>query len=81
MEAQTCLRRDTELTRRYGITGVPSMVVAGKYQTSASQTGSYENMLKVVDYLVAKEAGKKQENKNMSGEGRARIMQRHFSNR
>ncbi|HEX2238659.1 MAG TPA: thiol:disulfide interchange protein DsbA/DsbL [Gammaproteobacteria bacterium] len=81
MEAQTCLQHNAELNRRYGVTGVPSMVVAGKYLTSASQAGSYENMLKVVDYLVAKEAGKKQENKNMSGEGRARIMQRHFSNR
>ena len=81
LEAQTCLKRDAELNRRYGVTGVPSMVVAGKYLTSASQAGSYKNMLKVVDYLVTKEAGRKKENKKVSGEARIKIVQRHFSNR
>ncbi len=57
LEVQTKLQRAAELQRRYAITGVPSVVVDGQYRTSASQAGSYEEMLKVIDYLVAKEAG------------------------
>ncbi|MBS3804014.1 MAG: DsbA family protein, partial [Oleiphilaceae bacterium] len=37
------------------ITGVPSMLVNGKYVVSASGAGSHEDMMKVVDYLVEKE--------------------------
>jgi protein dithiol oxidoreductase (disulfide-forming) len=59
LEARACLERDTDLARRYGVTGVPSMIVDGKYRTSATQAGSFEQMLKVVDYLVAKEARQK----------------------
>lgn len=57
LEAQTCLNRAADLARRYGVTGVPAMVVDGQYLTSATQAGSFGRMLKVVDYLVAKEAG------------------------
>ncbi|OMH39600.1 hypothetical protein BGP75_03055 [Motiliproteus sp. MSK22-1] len=39
----------------YQITGVPSLVVNGKYLVSAESAGSQRNMLKVVDYLIAKE--------------------------
>ncbi|MEH6648744.1 MAG: thiol:disulfide interchange protein DsbA/DsbL [Motiliproteus sp.] len=39
----------------YGIRGVPSMVVNGKYLVSAQTAGSQKAMLEVVDYLVAKE--------------------------
>ncbi len=37
------------------ITGVPALIVNGKYRVSGSDAGSYENMLKVADYLVEKE--------------------------
>ncbi|WP_166266575.1 thiol:disulfide interchange protein DsbA/DsbL [Marinobacter caseinilyticus] len=37
------------------ITGTPTMLVNGKYTVSASMSGSHENMIKVVDYLVEKE--------------------------
>lgn len=37
------------------ITGVPTMLVNGKYKVSASMAGSHEATLEVVDYLVAKE--------------------------
>ena len=56
-EAQARLQRANELQRLYAITGVPSVIVDGQYQTSATQAGSYENVLKVIDYLVAMEAG------------------------
>jgi thiol:disulfide interchange protein DsbA len=56
-QAEADLERAAQLQRNYGITGVPSVIVDGKYRTSATQAGSYDEMLKVVNYLVAKEAG------------------------
>lgn len=41
--------------RRAGLTGVPAVIVNGKYLTSGTMTGSYENLLKVIDQLVDKE--------------------------
>jgi len=55
------VRRAADLTRRYGISGVPSMVVNGKYVTDGPMGNGHEGMLKIVDYLIAREsrAGKK----------------------
>lgn len=39
----------------YRISGVPSMVVNGKYVVTAGTAGSQKAMLEVVDYLVAQE--------------------------
>ncbi len=41
--------------RAYRIQGTPEIVVNGKYRVSSSMTGGQGQMLKVVDYLVAKE--------------------------
>lgn len=41
--------------RGYKITGTPELVVEGKYRISSSLAGGHEEMLKVVDFLVAKE--------------------------
>ncbi len=43
------------MTKRYAISGVPTLIVNGKYSTSGSLAGSNENILKVVDYLVEEE--------------------------
>lgn len=43
------------MTTRYGITGVPTIIVNGKYNTSGSLAGSNENTVKVMDYLVKQE--------------------------
>jgi len=43
------------MTKRYGITGVPTIIVNGKYNTSGSLAGSNENIIRVVDYLVKQE--------------------------
>jgi len=49
------------MTKRYGITGVPSIVVDGRYLVSASHTGKGQ-LFNVVNYLVEKAAGlRKQE--------------------
>ena len=38
----------------YGIPGVPAFVVGGKYRTPDSYPGSFDEMMKLVDELVAK---------------------------
>lgn len=53
----TKLRRATSLTQRYGISGVPSVIINGKYRTDGGMTGSYESLLQVMDYLIGKESG------------------------
>lgn len=52
------VRRAMDMSHRYGANGVPTMIVNGKYRTSASQTGSHANTLKVVDFLIQKESTK-----------------------
>lgn len=44
-----------ELTKKYEITGVPTMVVGGKYRGDLGTSGGPEGLLTVVDHLVAKE--------------------------
>lgn len=55
LEVQTRLRRAGWLNQQYGVTGVPAVVVNGKYRTSASMAGGPKNLFKVVDALVKKE--------------------------
>lgn len=50
------VNRARDLTRRYKIDGVPSLIVNGKYLTHASLTNGQAGMLKVVDFLIKKEA-------------------------
>ena len=50
------VRRAKDLTRRYGIQGVPSMIVNGKYRTNGTIAGGRKEMMEVVDYLVAVES-------------------------
>jgi thiol:disulfide interchange protein DsbA len=51
-------RRAMAITRKSGIGGVPAIIVAGRYRLSTQQTGSYEAMLKVAEYLAAKESSR-----------------------
>ena len=39
----------------YGITGVPALIVNGKYRTSPSLAGSYDSVMRVVDQLIEEE--------------------------
>jgi thiol:disulfide interchange protein DsbA len=43
------------MTRRYGITGVPTVIVNGKYNTSASLAGSNQNIIDIINQLVEQE--------------------------
>jgi protein dithiol oxidoreductase (disulfide-forming) len=47
--------RAADLTRRYGISGVPVFIVNGKYRIDGPMAKSYENLLKIVDFLAEKE--------------------------
>ncbi len=42
------------MTRRYGINGVPAVIVDGRYRTSVSLAGSHEELFKVIHYLAKK---------------------------
>lgn len=46
------LNRGNQLTRSYNVSGVPTLVIEGKYQTSASQVGGYDKMLAATDELI-----------------------------
>ena len=43
------------MTRRYAITGVPTVIVNGKFSTSGKYAGGNANLIKVIDFLVAQE--------------------------
>ena len=51
---QSKTRRAVQQTQAYDISGVPTLVVDGKYQTSVSMTGSHEALLKTLDELIAR---------------------------
>jgi|TARA_B110000503_G_scaffold47495_1_gene77387 thiol:disulfide interchange protein DsbA len=51
-DLQNKLRQGNRLAAQAQITGVPSMLVNGKYMVNATLAGSSEGMLAVVDYLV-----------------------------
>lgn len=53
---QAKVRRAADLTKKYGINGVPSMAVEGKYLINGEMAKSFEGMIRIVDALVEKEA-------------------------
>ncbi|PCI07215.1 MAG: disulfide bond formation protein DsbA [Gammaproteobacteria bacterium] len=50
------LRKNKRKQDLYQIDGVPSVIVNGKYLVTGSMAGSYDNMIKIMDYLIAKES-------------------------
>jgi len=50
------VHRAEDMVKRYGVDGVPTIIVNGKYRTSPSQTGGREEMFRVVDYLIQVES-------------------------
>jgi thiol:disulfide interchange protein DsbA len=52
----TKLKQAKTTAPRYGITGVPTLVVNGKYLTTGTLAGSHENMIKVLNQLIAQES-------------------------
>lgn len=56
-EVNQKIRVADDLVRRYNVTGVPAIVVNGKYRTGAgpNEAGSVQTLLEVMDELVARE--------------------------
>ncbi len=42
------------MTRQYGITGVPTIIIDGRYMTSVSHAGNHENLIDVINFLIEK---------------------------
>jgi len=52
----TKLQRADELSRRYRISSVPTVIVNGKYSTNATEAGGYDTLMDLIDELIASEA-------------------------
>ncbi len=50
------VRKVKKKQSEYKIQGVPGVVVNGKYLVSGSMAGSYDNMVKIMDHLIALES-------------------------
>jgi thiol:disulfide interchange protein DsbA len=50
------IRRAKDMSERYGIRGVPALIVNGKYRTSAQLAGGNANIFQVVNHLVEQES-------------------------
>ncbi len=50
------VRKTMELTRIFGIDGVPAIVVNGKYRTGASQAGGNDQLMNIVTQLIQQES-------------------------
>jgi len=55
---ETQVRKATKVVTDYKLNGVPAVAVNGKYLVSASMAGSYDNMVKIMNYLIEKETVK-----------------------
>jgi protein dithiol oxidoreductase (disulfide-forming) len=53
---ETKLRRAKDMGRRYGVRGVPALIINGKYRTSAQAAGGNAKIFKVVNKLVKQES-------------------------
>lgn len=49
------VRKADEMGRRYGIDGVPALIINGRYRTSPYQTGTQDRLVEVLNTLVAQE--------------------------
>ena len=54
-EVNTKVKQAFVMGQRYKVTGVPALIVNGKYMVSGSTAGSLENVIKVINTLVDKE--------------------------
>ena len=52
----TKLRQAKAMAPRYGVTGVPAIIVNGKYKTNGPLAKSQENMINVMNQLIEKES-------------------------
>ena len=56
MEIKTKAKQAEVMVRKYRLSGVPSVVINGKYLTGPSYAESYDRLEKVMDNLIARES-------------------------
>ena len=44
------------MSRKYGITGVPAIIVDGRYRTTVSLAGGHDKLIEVINFLITKAA-------------------------
>jgi len=57
-EVSQKLRVAQDLGRRYAISGVPTIVVNGKYRTGAGEAGGYPRLIELINELIARESAR-----------------------
>ena len=55
-EVSQKMRVAQDLGRRYSVSGVPTVVVNGKYRTGAGEAGGYPRLLELIDELIVRES-------------------------
>ncbi len=50
------MRQAATTAGRYGVTGVPAIIINGKYKTNGPIAGSHEKMIEVINRLIAQES-------------------------
>jgi len=53
------VRNAQQMFREYEATGVPTIVVDGRYRVTVSSAGGHEQLLELINFLVAKAAGER----------------------
>jgi thiol:disulfide interchange protein DsbA len=48
-----------QMAQRYGIEGVPTLIVDGKFKASSSLVGGHDALMRLVDYLIKKSAAER----------------------
>lgn len=52
------MRQAPAIAKRYGITGVPALIINGKYLTNGPLAGSHEKMIEIATQLIKQESPK-----------------------
>jgi Predicted dithiol-disulfide isomerase involved in polyketide biosynthesis len=50
------LRQAKAMAPRYGITGVPAIIINGKYKTTGPLAGSQKQMIEIINRLIQQES-------------------------
>ncbi len=50
------MRQAAATAGRYGVTGVPAIIINGKYKTNGPLAGSHEKMIEVINQLIQQES-------------------------
>jgi thiol:disulfide interchange protein DsbA len=52
----TKMRQAQAMSARYGVTGVPALIINGKYRTNGTLAKSFDNMIVIMNYLITSES-------------------------